>query len=45
MHIPLLKEKLDRRIHRFWYTIQNKPILFIRTDTTLEEGAIKSGIG
>ncbi|WP_171651466.1 DUF1796 family putative cysteine peptidase [Paenibacillus foliorum] len=34
---PAFKEKLDRRVNRFQYTIQNKPILFVRTDTTLKE--------
>ncbi|WP_159882301.1 DUF1796 family putative cysteine peptidase [Paenibacillus puerhi] len=34
---PAFKEKVDRRIHRFWHLIHNKPVLFIRTETSLEE--------
>ncbi|WP_165972037.1 DUF1796 family putative cysteine peptidase [Paenibacillus piri] len=34
---PAFKEKMDRRVDRFWRTIQNKPVLFVRTDTSREE--------
>ncbi|GAA3406239.1 DUF1796 family putative cysteine peptidase [Paenibacillus hodogayensis] len=37
---PSFKEKLDRRIDRFWYTTQNKPILFIRTNTSEQEARL-----
>ncbi|MEK8128699.1 DUF1796 family putative cysteine peptidase [Paenibacillus filicis] len=34
---PAFKQKLERRVNRFWQTLQHKPILFIRTETTIEE--------
>jgi hypothetical protein len=37
---PAFKEKLDRRVNRFWHTIQNKPVLFVRTETSLKEAQL-----
>jgi hypothetical protein len=34
---PAFKKQVDRRVNRFWHTIQNKPILFVRTDTSQKE--------
>ncbi|MFD0675585.1 MULTISPECIES: DUF1796 family putative cysteine peptidase [unclassified Paenibacillus] len=34
---PAFKEKVDRRVNRFRHTIQNKPVLFVRTDTSEKE--------
>jgi hypothetical protein len=34
---PAFKEKIDRRVLRFWQMISNKPVLFVRTDTTMKE--------